>query len=62
MPFGKYKGMPIDRVAKTDNGLRYLDWLYGAKWLPKDYPKVFEAVSAYLKDPTIQKEVDRVTG
>jgi uncharacterized protein (DUF3820 family) len=62
MPFGKYKGCKLDFIAKTDEGLRYLDWFYGEKGLPREHPDVFEAIDAYMKDPTIAKEVDRVTG
>jgi hypothetical protein len=30
MPFGKYKGQPIERVVTEDH--KYVDWLCGEPW------------------------------
>lgn len=56
VPFGKFQGIPIDKVAYTDDGLRYLDWLRG-----KDlYGRFKEALDTYLSDPTIARELEKV--
>ena len=47
LPFGKFKGLPLDEVPLT-----YLDWLVDQEWL-KD-PLRSEIV-VYLKDPIIAK-------
>lgn len=57
MPFGKFQGMNLDKIAETDEGLRYLDWVIGQSWLGTQC-KVL--IGAYLADPTIAKEVERL--
>ena len=57
MPFGKYKGRTLDGIASDDEGLRYLDWLRDER---KGVNEVDEALVAYLDDPTIQKELERI--
>ena len=57
MPFGKYKGLKLDGIASEDEGLRYLDWLRDER---KGVNEVDEALVAYLDDPTIQKELERI--
>lgn len=61
MTMGKHKGKTIDSVAYTDEGLRYLDWLFGQ--MVDDPPTgvhalTFEALRAYLNDEAIKKELD----
>jgi len=56
IPFGKYRGRTIDQVAKSDAGLRYLDWLRGVAektWLK-------DALDGYLNDPAMARELDRL--
>lgn len=53
--FGKYEDKSIDEVAKTDEGLRYLDWL-----MDRAFGSTRIAVKIYLKDEVIQKELNRV--
>ena len=53
MPFGKYKGQALDKIAETDDGLNYLDWLVGEEEL---YGSTKEAIETYLDDPLIKKE------
>lgn len=55
MPFGKYKGQELDKIAMTDEGLRYLDWLYGS--MDKPSPTM-ESLAAYLGDEGIQRELE----
>ena len=55
MPLGDYKGKALDDVASTDAGLKYLDWLSGQGWV-RDRLRV--ALTAYLEDPSIAKEVE----
>lgn len=33
LKFGKYRGMKLDDVAKTDEGLVWLDWILGRSWM-----------------------------
>jgi hypothetical protein len=54
-PFGKHKGMTLDSIASTDDGLRYLDW---ARGLDNLYPETRQALTAYLDDPSIAKDLD----
>ena len=58
LQFGKYKGLAIDKIAETDEGLKYLDWLNDQTWLQD--PLKSHLVN-YLSDPTIKKELDAST-
>lgn len=62
--FGKYKTrLPTDRtldaIAKTDEGLIYLDWLCGSlEGGCQEWQKpALKALQAYLGDGSIQKEL-----
>lgn len=57
LPYGKYKGLTIDKVAETDEGLLDLDSFL--VWLEDKRPgtDVHQAVMAYLDDPSIRKEL-----
>lgn len=55
VPFGKYEGRKIDDVASDNEGLRYLDWLYGEGVNHNSFAK---ALDAYLRDPSIKKELE----
>lgn len=54
LPFGKHRGNELDRVAETDDGLLYLDWLNGQENTSGDLKLALET---YLADPTIAKEL-----
>ncbi len=58
LPFGKFRGQALDYIAKTDQGLLYLDWLVGQSFAGSH---VLEHLRAYLGDPTIAAEVARLT-
>jgi len=61
MPIGKHKGRTLDKIAETDTGLKYLDWLRGIRAQEgKDWPED-KAMHVYLSDPTIQKELERIS-
>jgi hypothetical protein len=52
--FGKHTGRTIDDVAKTNEGLTYLDWLRGvvkAQWLR-------DALDTYMDDESIARELE----
>jgi hypothetical protein len=53
LPFGKYQGRLIDEIARTDQGLLYLDWLRSGRM---DY-HTRNAICSYLDDPTIAKDL-----
>ena len=57
LPFGKFKGMSLDDIAKTDRGLLYLDWLVGQTWLKGNLKA---EITAYLQDPAIADEIKRI--
>jgi exodeoxyribonuclease X len=57
--FGKHKGKTIDQIAKTDAGLRYLDWMVGLPDLREDTKAALEE---YLKRPSVSREIDRILG
>ena len=58
LSFGKYRGVTLDAIAVTDDGLKYLDWLRGER----GGSKRDAALAAYLDDPAIKREVARVCG
>ena len=57
-PLGKHKGRSIDEIATDDDGLKYLDWLVGQDWI---YGNFKVALKAYLGNPAIAREVERLT-
>ena len=57
IPFGKYNGATLDKIAESDEGLEYLDWLNGQTWLAQPF-KVH--LMNYLSDPTIEKELREI--
>lgn len=58
MPYGAHKGKTVDKVAETDAGLRYLDWLFGE--IENDDSVVRDALGVYLADPAIAADVAKV--
>jgi len=60
--FGMHKGKTIDQIATEDEGLKYLDWLYGHKTIYSgtNIAKIKEALEIYLADPSIQKELEDI--
>lgn len=54
VPFGKYVGTEIDKIAYTDEGLLYLDWLHGVA----TYGRLKEALGVYFSDPSIKRELE----
>lgn len=54
MPFGKHKGRTLDEIARSDEGLRYLDFMYGDMEKPSP---TMTALAAYLGDAAIQREL-----
>ncbi len=59
MPFGKHKGETIDSIASTDEGLKYLDWLYG-EVTTSSVPQLRVMLKIYLEDETIAKELKKL--
>ncbi len=57
VPFGKHKGKTIDAVASGDEGLKYLDWLYGDGVTHAAFAK---ALDVYLSDPGIKQELKKL--
>ena len=57
MPFGKFKGKTLDSIASDDDGLRYLEWLYGER--EGQASKLDGALDIYLSDPDIEGEMQR---
>lgn len=52
--FGKYAGKTLDKIAKSDDGLKYLDWLTGQYWVKREAQV---ALNAYLSNPSIAKDL-----
>ena len=61
IPLGKFGGITIDVAARTDDGLRYLDWLVGQKFL-HDYAEFRPALVKYLADDSIQRDLRELDG
>lgn len=60
MPFGKYKGQTLDTIAASNDGLKYLDWLFGELENDSLRQETFRYLKDYLLDPTIQKELEDI--
>jgi len=59
MTFGKYKGISIEKISFTDEGLLYLDWLRGQA---VSCSVIREALDTYLEDKTISLEIAKTLG
>jgi hypothetical protein len=58
VPFGKGKGRTIDEVARDNDGLMWLDWLYGER---SGQRSPFDsALKVYMEDDSIQKELKKI--
>lgn len=55
IPFGKHQGDRIDDVAKTDEGLRYLDWMRTCDIRSRRFS---QALTTYMEDESIQRELE----
>jgi uncharacterized protein (DUF3820 family) len=61
LPFGKFKGMKLKEIRDESGGLRYLDWLLGQDWF-EEKEDLFEAVTEFLEDPNVARELRRELG
>lgn len=63
LSFGKFSGNVIDRVAETDAGLLYLDWMRGELVAGRlvaskdEQPALINALAVYLEDPAIASDL-----
>ena len=57
MPFGQHKSKTLDAIATSDDGLRYLEWLYDQRRSDGFNAQVDDALDTYINDPSIQKEL-----
>lgn len=56
--FGKqYKFMTIDKIAESDAGLLWLDWLRGQDWV---YAPLSTALEVYLTDKGIAADLKKL--
>jgi uncharacterized protein (DUF3820 family) len=53
MPFGKYAGKTLARIGASNEGLKYLDWLIGAKRRDTDVPAGAEGMKRRETDDLI---------
>ncbi len=54
MPFGKWKGLTLDEIAETSDGLRWLDWAAG------EFDVTSEAgqqIRSFVANPAIVREI-----
>lgn len=58
--FGKYAGQTLDKIAESDEGLLYLDWIMSWKIDGIKEPACREAIDVYMSHPTIKNEVGRL--
>lgn len=66
MTFGKYAKdtKTLDQIAEDDEGLLYLDWLFGEMTKSPQFgykAHIFDAMKVYLDDPSIKKEVEEAS-
>jgi hypothetical protein len=59
--FGRYIGMTMDDIAKTNRGLLWLDWLRSALETKPQQTQLdritLKHLRVYLDDPTIEKDL-----
>lgn len=60
MPWGQYKGIELDKIAFSDSGLLYLDWMRGERFKKGTSSDIDEALAAYLDDRGIAGELKRL--
>lgn len=60
MFIGKHKGKTLDEIARTDDGLRYMDWMAGQDWV-QQYGDLYSALVGYLGEPAIAEDLGRIT-
>jgi hypothetical protein len=62
--FGSYKGRTIDEISRTDDGMRYLDWIRDQQWfkIGVRYQREREAVATFLASPGVARELDELIG
>lgn len=60
MPFGKFAGLSLDRIGKTDDGLKYLGWLSRQAWL-EDGP-LKTSLAAYLGQSRVARRLEELEG
>jgi len=49
VPFGKYKGQPIEILAQDGN---YLEWLNGQGWVKDKYPQFYTVIINNFQEPS----------
>jgi uncharacterized protein (DUF3820 family) len=49
MPFGKYKGQPLETI-KNDNG--YLEWLTAQEWFRSKFPNIYTIIINNFREPS----------
>ncbi|MAF05115.1 hypothetical protein [Herbaspirillum sp.] len=54
--WGKHSGKTLEEIARTDEGLLYLDWARGAGYGSRSCQ---EALGAYLADADVETELAR---
>lgn len=59
MPFGSFEGSSLEKIAQTDEGLLYLDWITGQDFVQGPLK---DALTAFLSDATIQRELENLLG
>lgn len=59
MPFGKYKGQSLEIICIDDQGLLYLDWLYG-DLCKHTKPVLKNILGEFLADPVIAKDLQEL--
>lgn len=66
LPFGNFSGNTIDRVAESDAGLLYLDWMRGELVAGRlvarqsEQPALINALAVYLEDPAIAGDLAKL--
>lgn len=49
VPFGKYQGQPVERLAEDKT---YCDWLTQQSWLPQRHPELYAVIINNFQEPT----------
>lgn len=66
MTFGKYAkdNKTLDQIAEDDEGLLYLDWLFGEMTKTPQFgykAHIYDSMKVYLNDSSIKKEVEEAS-
>lgn len=59
IPFGKYKGQPLEVMAKDE---QYMEWVQQQDWFKQKYPQINTVIINNFKEPSETPEHNKIQG